>query len=127
MSRRGTLCAALALVWLAACTTRGTSPPAAVEPTEPEASEGPALLLRGASVMTAFGPTLERADVLVRGRLIEAVGPDLAVPSGARVIEASGRWITPGLIDPHSHMGVYAVPSVRAHSDGNESTGPFKP
>ena len=124
MSRGGTIRAALALVWLAACGTLGTPPPAPVEPIEPE---GPALLLRGASVMTAAGPTLERADVLVRGRLIEAVGPDLAVPSGAREIDASGRWITPGLIDPHSHMGVYAVPSVRAHSDGNESTGPFKP
>ncbi len=84
-------------------------------------------MLRGASVMTAAGPTLERADVRIGGGRIEAVGPDLEAPADASEIDVSGRWITPGLIDPHSHMGVYAVPSVSPHSDGNESTGPFKP
>src|SRR5262245_47156480 len=94
---------------------------AAAEPT------GPALLFRGASVMTAAGPTLESADVLVVGSKIKAVGRGLEAPSGAIVVDATGRWITPGLIDPHSHLGVYPVPSLPAHSDGNEATGPFKP
>ena len=85
------------------------------------------LLLRGGAVMTAAGPTLARADVLIRGDKIAAVGPDLEVPESAEIIDASGRWITPGLIDPHSHVGVYPVPQVAAHRDGNESTGPFKP
>jgi imidazolonepropionase-like amidohydrolase len=40
------------------------------------------------------------------------------------VIEARGRWVTPGLIDAHSHLGVYASPGVNAQSDGNEATDP---
>ncbi len=87
----------------------------------------PLTLFRGASVMTAAGPTLERADVLVAGSKISAVGPDLDAPDGAVIVDATGRWITPGLIDAHSHMGVYAVPGVRAHADGNEATSPFRP
>jgi imidazolonepropionase-like amidohydrolase len=90
-------------------------------------AEGPVLLLRGGSVMTAVGPTLERTDVLVRGGKIAAVGEALEAPAGAEVLDVSGRWVTPGLIDPHSHMGVYPVPRAFAHADGNESTHPFTP
>jgi imidazolonepropionase-like amidohydrolase len=94
---------------------------------EPLPGPAPALLLRGASVMTAAGPTLPVADVLVRDRKIAAVGPALEAPPGARVVELTGRWITPGLIDPHTHIGVYPLPYVRAHADGNETSGPFQP
>ncbi len=87
----------------------------------------PPMLLRGATVMTAAGPTLERADVLVEGGRISAVGVDLVAPHGVAVIDVAGRWITPGIIDPHSHLGVYAVPATNATADGNEMTGPFKP
>jgi imidazolonepropionase-like amidohydrolase len=83
------------------------------------------LLLRGAHVLGGAGPELERADVLIRGQRIEAVGPGLAPPPAARVIDAAGRWVTPGLIDPHSHLGVYPVPLVAAHADGNEVSDPF--
>ena len=86
-----------------------------------------ALLLRGAAVMTAAGPTLPVADVLVRDGEIAAVGRALETPPGSRVIELHGRWITPGLIDPHSHLGVYPLPNVRAHADANETSGPFHP
>ena len=40
------------------------------------------------------------------------------------MIDAQGRWVTPGLIDVHSHLGVYASPDIKAHSDGNEATAP---
>ena len=89
--------------------------------------EAPALVLRGGTVMTAAGPTLERADVLVRGGEIAAVGVDLAVPANARSVDVTGRWITPGLIDPHSHIGVYPLPHSPAHGDGNEASDPFTP
>ena len=39
-------------------------------------------------------------------------------------MDARGKWVTPGIIDVHSHLGVYASPSVNAHSDGNEATAP---
>jgi imidazolonepropionase-like amidohydrolase len=115
-----------ALPLLHACALLGLDDWSETTTVEPVVA-GPATFFQGASVMTAAGPTLASADVLVVGSKIAAVGPGLEVPEGAVVVDASGRWITPGLIDVHSHMGVYAVPSVRANADGNESTGPFKP
>ncbi len=91
------------------------------------APEGATVLLRGGTVMTAAGPTLERGDVLVRGAHIARVAESIDPPAGARVIELDGRVVTPGIIDPHSHLGVYAVPRALAHADGNEMTGPFQP
>ena len=63
-----------------------------------------------------------RADRRLAGS--QAVGNALAAPEGARVVEANGRWVTPGLIDVHSHMGVYASPGTDALDDGNEIDGP---
>ena len=91
------------------------------------APQAPPLLLRGATVMTASGPTLARADVLIEDGRISAVGTDLVAGPRVQVIDVAGRWITPGIIDPHSHLGVYAVPATNATADGNEMTGPFKP
>ena len=110
---------------LAACALPAPAPPPA-EPAGP--APAPAtLLIRGASVMTAAGPTLHGADVLVRGERIAGVGQGLEAPAGTPVIEGAGLWLTPGLIDPHSHMGVYALPMVGAHADGNETGTPFTP
>lgn len=83
-----------------------------------------ATLIHGATVLTGTGTRLDNADVLIANGRIEAVGLNLSAPAGARVIEASGRWVTPGLIDVHSHLGVYASPGVTASSDGNEATDP---
>lgn len=87
----------------------------------------PPVLIRGATVMTAAGRTIEGGDVLLRDGRIAAVGEELSAPSDAEVIDATGRFVTPGLIDTHSHMGDYPDPSVAAHSDGNESTNPTTP
>ena len=82
------------------------------------------VLIQGATVLTGTGERLEGADVLISGGHIEAVGRGLPVPEGARVIDGKGRWVTPGLIDIHSHLGVYASPAVQASADGNEATSP---
>lgn len=82
------------------------------------------VVIRGATVLTAVGPALSNATVVLEGGKIAAVGSDVAVPSGARVIEGSGLWVTPGLIDTHSHLGVYPSPGVSSVSDGNEATNP---
>ena len=80
-----------------------------------------ATLLRGATVLTGTGERLENADVLLADGKIAAVGSQLKSPD-AQQVDASGLWITPGIIDVHSHLGVYASPGVDAHSDGNEAT-----
>lgn len=77
-------------------------------------------VIRNATVMTAAGETIQNGDVLLRDRTIEAVGPDLSVPEGVRTIDGSGKYVTPGLIDSHSHLGVSATPEVGPHYDNND-------
>jgi imidazolonepropionase-like amidohydrolase len=81
-------------------------------------------LIRGATVLTGTGTKLENADVLVVDGRIAGVGAALQAPAGARVIDGKGRWVTPGLIDIHSHLGVYPSPTMGGTSDGNEATAP---
>ena len=89
---------------------------------EPLAS-GP-VLIRGGTVMTAAGEEIEGGDVLLVDGRIESVGVGLDAPAGAIVIEADGRFVTPGIIDTHSHLGVYPSPSVEGMGEGNEATNP---
>ncbi len=80
-------------------------------------------LISGATVLTGTGERLENADVLlVDGRIAE-VGTGLSA-AGADVVDATGKWVTPGIIDVHSHLGVYPSPGTSSHSDGNEATSP---
>jgi imidazolonepropionase-like amidohydrolase len=78
----------------------------------------------GAHVLTATGDEIESGTLVIDEGKIVALGKDVALPSGAQIIEAKGLWLTPGIIDSHSHLGVYASPGVQAHSDGNEATDP---
>lgn len=82
------------------------------------------VLIRNATVLTGTGARLEQTDVLLRDGRIAAVGTALASPAGTREVDARGKWVTPGIIDVHSHLGVYPSPGVSAHSDGNEMTAP---
>ena len=81
------------------------------------------VLFRNATVLDGIGGRMDGADVLVSGGKIAAVGQGLDAPDGAQVIDATGKWLTPGIIDMHSHLGVYPSPGIQAHSDGNEATG----
>ncbi len=106
-------------------------PPAAPLPWEAEVQADPVvtspqLALVGATLMTAAGPEIPDGVLLLRGGRIAAVGRRDAVPLGSDtpVLDVSGKFVTPGIIDAHSHMGVYAVPHVGAHADGNEMTSP---
>jgi len=115
----------LAAALLVSCARLGAAPKAA--PSETPPARGPSLVLRGATVLTAAGPALEHADVWVEDGRIAEVGKAVTAPSTVKVIDVTGRFITPGIIDPHSHLGVYALPNVATNADGNEMTGPFKP
>ncbi len=82
------------------------------------------VLITNATVLTATGERIERGSVLMRDGKIAAVGASVEAPAGAAVVDGSGKWVTPGIIDAHSHLGVYASPGVDANSDGNEATDP---
>ncbi len=87
-------------------------------------TDSPPTLIRKATVLTGTGERIDAGDVLMVDGRIEAVGRDLAAPPGARVIDAEGRWVTPGLIDVHSHLGVAPAPTASGHGDVNELTNP---
>jgi imidazolonepropionase-like amidohydrolase len=87
-------------------------------------AQAPSIVLRGARVMTAAGVVYPRGEVLITGAEIVAVAVTVDVPEGARVEDFSGKTVTPGIIDTHSHMGVYASPSFTGNSDGNEAVAP---
>jgi imidazolonepropionase-like amidohydrolase len=96
-------------------------------PSTYRAIPSPATLFRHATVLTGTGARLDDADLLLVGGRVQAVGQGLEAPAGAVVVDATGKWITPGIIDVHSHLGVYPSPGVQAHEDGNEMTSPVTP
>jgi imidazolonepropionase-like amidohydrolase len=83
-----------------------------------------ATLIRGGTVMTAAGQVIPNGQVLMVDGKIAAVGATVDAPAGVRVVDATGKFVTPGVIDVHSHLGVYPSPGVDAHQDGNEATRP---
>jgi imidazolonepropionase-like amidohydrolase len=109
-----------------------TGAPDAASPPSPYPSSyqrrpSPPVLITHATVLTGTGARLANATLLLTDGKIAAVGPDAAAaaaPAGAEVVDATGKWVTPGIIDPHSHLGVYASPGVDANADGNEATNP---
>jgi imidazolonepropionase-like amidohydrolase len=87
------------------------------------------LVVRGAKIYPVSGPAIERGVLTVRGGKIEAVGAEskVAIAKGARIIDATGKFIIPGIVDTHSHIGIGSRPSVPANEDVNEGTGPIQP
>ncbi|HEY1139432.1 MAG TPA: amidohydrolase family protein [Lysobacter sp.] len=85
------------------------------------------VLIQHATVLDGTGRRLDDADVLMRDGRIVAVGTALEAPADAVRVDGTGKWVTPGIIDVHSHLGVYPSPGVSAHSDGNEATSPVTP
>ena len=80
-------------------------------------------VIRNAVVYDGTGAEPKEFDVVVKGGRISAIGVDLNLEE-LQIIDAKGRWLTPGIIDVHSHLGVYPSPSIASTSDGNEATAP---
>jgi imidazolonepropionase-like amidohydrolase len=93
-------------------------------PSTYRATPSRATVIRNATILTATGPALRNASILLRDGKIVEVGATVNAPADAVVIDGAGKYVTPGLIDTHSHLGVYAAPGVQALSDGNEATNP---
>ena len=87
---------------------------------------GGTVLITGATVLTATDERIDNGAVLIEDGKIAAVGAADAVtaPEGASVVDAAGKWVTPGVIDIHSHLGDYPSPNMDSTSDGNEATSP---
>ncbi|HEY0103081.1 MAG TPA: amidohydrolase [Brevundimonas sp.] len=97
-------------------------------PSTYRAYPGTLTAITGATVFDGEGGRIENGTVVIADGVVRAVGgADVAIPEGATRIDGAGKWVTPGIIDIHSHLGDYPSPSVEAHQDGNEITGPVRP
>jgi imidazolonepropionase-like amidohydrolase len=131
----------LLLPLLAACASASAGPAAqapAPAATPPESTSvqrpqypstyrrhpNPPVLIRNATIMTAAGQEIAGGSILLRDGRIVSVGTTVEAPADAVVVDGSGKYVTPGIIDDHSHLGVYAAPGTDAESDGNEATNP---
>lgn len=81
-------------------------------------------VIRNVNIYTAAGPLIRNGAILLVDGKVAAVGPTVTAPENAVAIDGQGKYVTPGLIDTHSHLGVYPAPGTAAHSDGNEATAP---
>jgi imidazolonepropionase-like amidohydrolase len=84
-------------------------------------------VVKNVTILTAAGPRIENGSVLMRDGKIVAVGQSVEAPAGAVTIDGKGKFLTPGIVDDHSHLGVYSAPGTQALSDGNEATNPATP
>ena len=82
------------------------------------------IFIEDARILTGTGKEILKGSILISSNKIKAIGESLSKPPGVKVINANGKWVTPGIIDIHSHMGVYPAPGLRSSSDGNEATSP---
>jgi imidazolonepropionase-like amidohydrolase len=88
---------------------------------------GEEIAIEHATLYTISGDVIQDGTILIRDGWIAEVGASVTVPAGARRIDGRGKHVMPGIIDTHSHMGVYPWPEVDANSDGNEATDPITP
>ena len=128
--------AAVAAALLPGCTAT-TSPPTKAAPLRINENPYPSTytrypgavtVIRGATVFDGEGGRIENGTVIFGDGVLMAVGDaSLASPAGAIEIDGKGKFVTPGIIDVHSHLGDYPSPGTASLSDGNEATGPVRP
>ncbi|MCR4431028.1 MAG: amidohydrolase [Tepidanaerobacteraceae bacterium] len=85
------------------------------------------LAILGGKVYTMSGSVLEKGTVIIDGGKISDVGENLKPPKGAEIIDASGKFVFPGFIDAHSHVGIFEEAVGETGEDGNEWTDPVTP
>ena len=85
------------------------------------------IAIKNGKVLQPDGSFLDNATVLVEGGQIKAVGQQVEVPADAEIVDATGKWVTPGLIDAHTHISTFNEPNWhRTRNDGNEMSGPIQ-
>src|SRR6185503_5516890 len=104
------------------------TPPADPYPSTYRPYGGVPTAIIGATIYDGEGGRIENGTIVLADGRIQAIGgADTPIPEGATRIDGTGRWVTPGVIDVHSHLGDYPSPGVEANSDGNEVTSPVRP
>jgi imidazolonepropionase-like amidohydrolase len=84
-------------------------------------------VIRNATIFDGIGGRIDGGSVIIADGVVQGVGPaTLPAPPGAVEIDGAGKFVTPGIIDVHSHLGNYPSPGVESHSDGNEATSPSR-
>ena len=136
MRFRAAIVASLAAALLSGCAALAPkpkpAPPVAINqdpyPSTYVRYPGVPTVIRHATVFDGDGKRYDDGTVIFADGAIQAIGgPGLASPAGALEIDGTGKWVTPGIIDIHSHLGDYPSPAVQALSDGNEATSPSRP
>lgn len=109
---------------LALLTATGTvqAQPETPYPSTYKPASSPTTAIVGATILTAAGPQLNDGTVILQNGKILQVGQNIAIPADAVVIDGKGKWVTPGIIDIHSHLGVFSSPGVPSMRNGNEKT-----
>jgi imidazolonepropionase-like amidohydrolase len=88
---------------------------------------GETIAIEHATIYPVTGNVIQDGTIVIADGKIVDLGAAIQTPSGARIIDGRGKHVIPGMIDTHSHMGVYPWPGVEANSDGNEATDPITP
>jgi imidazolonepropionase-like amidohydrolase len=85
------------------------------------------IVITNAKIYTMVGSPIEKGTIILSGGTISQVGSNLQTPSGARVIDASGKTVLPGFIDSNCRVGLEEVNQVSATVDSSEATDPVTP
>jgi imidazolonepropionase-like amidohydrolase len=87
-------------------------------------ASGGDIAIIGGRVIPVVGEVIEGGTVVIRNGTIAAVGRDIAVPEGVRTVDATGKWVLPGFVEAHGHVGVHEEGNGWAGQDTNELTDP---
>ncbi len=93
---------------------------AALSPGSPLAAQERAVAIRGGTVLPVTGPAIPNGTVVIKGGKIVAVGANVAVPAGAQIVDAKGKYVMPGIVDAATNLGLEA-------SDQNDASDPVTP
>jgi len=85
------------------------------------------IFIKNAKVFTMEGKTFDKGDVIVKDGKIQEVGENLTAPEGAKVIDGEGKILMPGMIDAHTHLGLFEDAIGFEGNDVNEMTDPSTP
>lgn len=113
------------LAALAFMLTPASSGPVLAQQAGAGAARGEITVIQGASAYDGEGGVARDAVLVLSGPSILAFGPSgIIIPPDAKVVDGRGMWITPGIIDAHSHLGIDPTPGVAGHLDLNEMSSP---